>query len=284
MRTRFATGLFCLLLLASVVRANFVVPQQKIVGSELPIPLGELADLSISSIEKKPEYLTAVSYNWRVYDFDKNGRWVEKRVRAYKDESREGIFFGSGLVAKRVRVFCLVTYLFVVKDTTGKTTDIATRTVFLSEEVQLGDEAPPIPPGPTPPGPTPPGPTPPDPAPVFPDGKFKLAKRAYDLALAKVPAGEARAKGAAALATAMKGVASAIAAGTIVDLKVGLSRSSEMNQAALVSAGVGREVWEGVFKDIQETLFGLYQSKEMDTALLLGAALTELAMGLEKVK
>ena len=48
MRKLMLTAAAVLLFTTSAFSADFVIPAQKIVGAESPIPLGELVDLSIS--------------------------------------------------------------------------------------------------------------------------------------------------------------------------------------------------------------------------------------------
>jgi len=52
----------------NVFAEKFVIPDQKIVGAETPIPLGELVDLSVSPIKSPPQYLVETTYTWKVLD------------------------------------------------------------------------------------------------------------------------------------------------------------------------------------------------------------------------
>jgi hypothetical protein len=91
-----------ILISSSSLATDFVVPQQKIVGAEAPVPLGELVDLTVSPIKDPPKHFVSCSVAWKVFDGDK-----EKRVREYQD----GIFFGAGVVPKRMTALVAITYL-----------------------------------------------------------------------------------------------------------------------------------------------------------------------------
>jgi len=100
--------IFCNLSLAE----NFIIPEQKIVGAELPIPLGELVDLSISPVQSAPKFLVSTTYAWKVFD-----GYAEKRIRNYEN----GVFFGSGIQAKKLKVIVAITHLYVIRHLTQDT-------------------------------------------------------------------------------------------------------------------------------------------------------------------
>ena len=101
------TLLFLLVFCNIAFAENFIIPEQKIVGAELPIPLGELVDLSISPVQSAPKFLVSTTYAWKVFD-----GYTEKRIRNYEN----GVFFGSGIQAKKLKVIVSITHLYVVKD------------------------------------------------------------------------------------------------------------------------------------------------------------------------
>lgn len=133
---------------------DFVVPKQAIIGAEKPVPLGELVDLSLSPLAEKPPHLVSVSASWKVLDV---AGGQEKRVRDYEG----GVFFGAGIKKCKLKAIVAVTYLYAVKGDDGTVGEVAVRTVFLMQDVQIGEDLPePDPePGPNPdpePGPNPP--------------------------------------------------------------------------------------------------------------------------------
>jgi hypothetical protein len=236
---------------------DFVVPQQKIVGAESPVPLGELVDLTVSPIKDPPKHFVSCSIAWKVFDGDK-----EKRVR----ESQDGIFFGAGVVPKRMTALVAITYLYVVKEG-DKTSEIVTKTVIISSPVIIGED----------PGPTP-DPSVPDP--VFPEGRYNLQKTAYSLAMGKVPA-VTRKGSATAVAKSFESMASAVAAGAVKEVDDLLKKTAESNRAAV---GANKAAWEPFFKEMQDTLYSLYEGKQMVTATDFAEAWREVAAGLKSLK
>jgi hypothetical protein len=249
--------LAAMLISSSSLATDFVVPQQKIVGAESPVPLGELVDLTVSPIKDPPKHFVSCSIAWKVFDGDK-----EKRVREYQD----GIFFGAGVVPKRMTALVAITYLYVVKEG-DKTSEIVTKTVIISSPVIIGED----------PGPDP---EPSAPEPTFPEARYNLQKKAYSLAINKVPAA-IRKGSATAVAKSFESMASAVAAGAIKEVDELLKKTAESNRAAV---GANKTAWEPFFKEMQETLYSLYESKQMVTATDFAEAWREVAAGLKSVK
>lgn len=249
--------LAAILISSSSLATDFVVPQQKIVGAEAPVPLGELVDLTVSPIKDPPKHFVSCSIAWKVFDGDK-----EKRVREYQD----GIFFGAGVVPKRMTALVAITYLYVVKEG-DKAIEITTRTVIISSPVIIGED----------PGPDP---EPLAPEPSFPEARYNLQKKAYSLAINKVPAA-IRKGSATAVAKSFESMASAVAAGAIKEVDELLKKTAESNRAAV---GANKAAWEPFFKEMQETLYSLYESKQMVTATDFAEAWREVAAGLKSVK
>lgn len=243
------------LLSGSSLATDFVVPQQKIVGAEAPVPLGELVDLTVSAIKDPPKHFVSYSVAWKVFDGDR-----EKRVREYQD----GIFFGAGVVPKRMTALVAVTYLYAVREG-DKATEIATKTVIISTPVVIGDEAPPEPVAPDP---------------SFPEARYNLHKKSYSLAMSKVPAA-ARKAVSVNVAKSFESIASAVAAGAIVEVEDLLKKTTEANRAAV---GANKAGWEPFFKEIQEILYSLYEGKQMVTASDFAEAWREVSTGLKAVK
>jgi hypothetical protein len=249
--------LAAILISSSSLATDFVVPQQKIVGAEAPVPLGELVDLTVSPIKDSPKHFVSYSIAWKVFDGDK-----EKRVREYQD----GIFFGAGVVPKRMTALVAITYLYVVKEG-DKAAEIATKTVIISSPVIIGED----------PGPTP---DPVAPEPSFPEARYNLNKKAYSLAMSKVPAA-IRKGSATAVAKSFESIASAVAAGAIMEVDDLLKKTTESNRAAV---GANKAAWEPFFKEMQDTLYSLYESKQMVTASDFAEAWREVATGLKAIK
>jgi len=246
-----------ILISSSSLATDFVVPQQKIVGAEAPVPLGELVDLTVSSIKDPPKHFVSCSIAWKVFDGDK-----EKRVREYQD----GIFFGAGVVPKRMTALAAITYLYVVKEG-DKTSEIVTKTVIISSPVIIGEDLDP-------------NPEPLAPEPTFPEARYNLQKKAYSLAINKVPAA-IRKGSATAVAKSFESMASAVAAGAIKEVDELLKKTAESNRAAV---GANKAAWEPFFKEMQEALYSLYESKQMLTATDFAEAWREVAAGLKSVK
>ena len=244
----------------SLFAADFVIPQQKIIGAEAPIPLGELVDLSISPIKDPPKHFVSYSLAWKVFDGDK-----EKRVREYQD----GIFFGAGVVNKKMTALVAVTYLFVVKES-DKVLDVGTKTVILSTPVLIGADEP---------SPTP-GPDPVEPEPSFPESRYNLNSKAYKAAMSKVPS-QARKTGAKNIAKSFESIASAVSAGALDQVDDILKKTTEANRAAV---GNYRADWEPFFKYMQDVLYTLYEEKQMVNVNDFAEAWREVATGLKSVK
>lgn len=257
MRKFIISVIAAVLINSSLLATDFVVPQQKIVGAELPVPLGELVDLTVSPIKDPPKHFVSCSIAWKVFDGDK-----EKRVREYQD----GIFFGAGVVPKRMTALVAITYLYVVKEG-DKSAEIATKTVIISSPVIIGED----------PGPSP---DPAAPEPSFPEAKYNLNKKAYSLAMSKVPA-DIRKVSSASVAKSFESMASAVAAGAITEVDYLLKKTTESNRAAV---GANKAAWEPFFKEMQDTLYSLYESKQMVTASDFAEAWREVAAGLKAIK
>lgn len=283
MLRKFGLTFLCgLLLSAAAFATDFPVPEQTIVGADAQIEEGELVTLTMSPVKVKPKYYAGVSYNWLVLEgmpqFDPKTNayagfdFKQKKIAPYED----GVFFGAGIGYHKLRVVVAVTHSYVVKDDKGVVTEVGSRTVLYTSDVVVGR------PKPTPP-PTPPAPPTPDPDPTFADGAYKLAKTIFDLAK-KVPAGDAKAKAAQALAASYEGIASAIAAGTLKDPTDILKKTTASNDAALSGAGGARADWLPTFEGLQDVVFDLWQNKKINSADDFRTAWLELAAGLKKVK
>jgi len=253
--------LFLLVFCNFTFAENFVIPEQKIVGAEVPIPLGELVDLSISPIQSTPKFLVSTTYSWKVFD-----GYIEKRIRNYEN----GVFFGSGIQAKKLKVIVSITHLYVVKDN-EKLLEAATRTNFISTDVFIGEQEPDTPPEP-------------EIEPEFGESKYQLSKFIYEnVKLLKISKSD-KAKQSAAIATSFDSMAAAIAAGTISTLEDILKKTAESNKLALTKSGGDRTKWEPLFTEIQEKLFDLYKTNKMQTKEDFAIAWREISSGLKLIK
>lgn len=257
-----------LLLGASLVHAaEFSAPEQKIAGADKPIPLGELVELAVPPVKEKPQYYMGASYDWKVVDLS-TGK--DRKYRAYDS----GVCFSAGIQSKRLLALCAVTHLFVVKQGNA-ITEVGTKTVLLSAEVDIGDGSAP--------DPAPPGPAP-GPAPVLPEARFKLSSTINNFSRTSVTNIDSRIRGAKVLATSFRGIASSIAAGALTEPEDILKKTATSNISALNSAGVARSDWEGVFRQLMEVVYQLYDTSKIQSATDFKDAWTEIAIGLEAVK
>ncbi len=262
----------------SFARATeFQVPDRKITGAEFPIALGEMVDLSVSEYAK-PAHLAGISYDWKVFDQGK-----EKKVR----KADGGVFFGAGIKSKKMIAFCVITYLFAVKDDKGVIIEIGTKTQFLSAVITIGDEKVPDPdpippePGPGPgPEPVPPKPEPDTPEPDFVEGKYGLSRYVYRAAMVRVLSGNERFRGAMSLRNSFEGIRAAINAGTIKTAEEVLRKTKEANNSSLKGDGVSIDAWEDFSTNLQERLYALSKDKKMVSLDDYKIAWSEIATGL----
>jgi len=240
---------------------KYTVPDQKIVGAEKPVPLGDIVFLSLSKVDQPPAGYTKYNVTWKVIDGGK-----ERGFRVMPDGS---IFFGSGLSKRSVTVLASVSYLYTDKKD-GQIVDADVRSALLSATLQLGD------------GPAPPPDPQPNVDPVFPDGKYKLSAAVWKLAKDKVPADGLA--GGAALAQSFKTMQSQIAAGRFQKVEDVLKETTLSNRKALDTAGVSRDKWDAFFSEFQEVIYKLYTDKKVANMADFATAWGEIAAGLEQVK
>ena len=151
-------------------------------------------------------------------------------------------------------------------------------TALVDGELSSAQTIYPAEPGPTPPGPDPDPPVPPDPdppaPPVFPDGRYGLAKKAYDWAQASV-AEEDRGQ-AQSLATVLAAIAADIADGDIDGFAGALT--------TLKAKFVPFEAGWGKWRDLEVDEFNrLFDAGTMTTVEDFGVALSEISTGLRKL-
>lgn len=244
------------------------LPVQKIVGAEEVIELGELVVLSLSPIEKAPVGYVKHVVDWKVFDYDQNTKpslfGKQKSFRAMPDGS---IFFGAGVVKKKLTVFASVAYLYV-----SDKKEASVKTVLLTAIVDIGGGSEPEP-----------DPDPPAPEPTFPDGKYQLSAFSYKLAHKHVPAHAKKAAGE--IVQSHRGIMARVASGTLgPKLDEILVATTESNNKALSKAGVSYYDWEMFFVALQDRLYDLYKQKAIVNKDDIVKALDEVAIGLEKVK
>lgn len=261
---------FAFLVLSCVAQAtDFVVPSQKIVGTEKPYESSEMALIAISPIQSTIQHLQSVDYQWTVLNSDGTPK---NNIVVWPDNTK--IFFGVGKRDNnQFTVLLHVSYLYAVKDADGKITEVALRTAKYVELVKVGN-------GPSPPDPGP-GPNP-TPDPVFPPGQFGLSKFIYDLVKPVNIPNKARAT--KELGMAYRGVDARIAAGVITSLQDALQKTASASDLAYINAGVSKESFAQVGTALQDRLYDLYTGGKLVTTDQYRQVLIELAIGLEAVK
>jgi hypothetical protein len=242
---------------AAIGEEKWVVPEQKIVGAEKPVPLGEIVFLSVSRIDTPPVGYVKSNVAWKVMDGGK-----EKAVRTMPDGS---IFFGTGVTKRIVTVYACISYLYEDKKE-NQIVDADVRSALIVQQVQIGE------------GVIPPAPNPDNPDPVFPDGKFKLASVVYKIAKDSVLA-EDRVV-AADLAKSFRKKAADIKNGKEAKIEAILTDTTKSNREALGASAVK---WDGFFTSLQESIYKLYTDKKLVTMSDFETAWNEIADGLEKV-
>ena len=230
------------------------------------VALGELVDVTVTPPDAPVPFLEKTSSEWKVLEGGKEHK--------FKVAADGNIWYGAGIKPKRQQVFCVATFLYVRRvnqsDPTSGVLEVAVRTQLVYVEVVIGDPAPPppvVPPAP--------------PAPVVPDGKFKLARLVYDLGQ-KVPAGDARARGAAALAQAFADSARRVK--ETDDPAAVLKAATAANRQALTQAGLSPDDWNGFFTALGQALFDMYDKGTLDRATDFAQAFSEISDGLRAIK
>lgn len=256
----FGCVLALLLSVGAVFSQDRVIPEQKIVGAEKAVPLGEIVFLSLSKVDSPPAGYVKYHVSWKVMDGGK-----ERTFRTMPDGS---IFFGTGVTKRTVTVYACVSYLYEErKDNQLVSADV--RSNLVVAQVQIGD------------GVIPPPPNPDNPDPVFPDGKYKLASTVYKIAKEKVAAEDRPA--ALELAKSFRKKAQDIKDGKHTKVEDILTETTKSNRDALDKAGVTRAKWDVFFSTLQEDIYKLYQDKKLVAPADYVIAWNEIAEGLEKV-
>ncbi len=263
--------LLCIAVPVRSAPTQFVVPTQKITGAEEPVSVGDIVFLSLSPVDIPPKYLVNTSVQWQAYDNCN----CKKNVHISSDGT---LVFAAGLTPKSINVIAAVAYSYAVPSSDNKSISESGTLLRMYNAVVNVVGVNPVPPNPNP---VPPGPNPAPPDPIFPDGTYKLSGLVWRLARDTVADTTTRVNGAAALASSIRGIASAIDAGTITDLGDGLAKTAAANASAL---GGNKSAWDSWGTQLQKYLFSLYKSKTLNTAADLSVAWKEVALGLDKVR
>lgn len=230
-----ALAVLVVLMVGAVAHADdYPVPEQHIVGAENPVPLGELATLSLSPVKSPPANLATTSVTWAVFDGTKR--------KQFATDAEGRVFFGTGLKPKSLLVTASVTYVFVVKDGDKVKTAVA-KTIVLDAEVIIGEKAPPSDP---PVNPNPPS----DPTPV---GRFGLTKFIKDAAKGS-PTGTGKLLGAN-----FNIVSANIKAGKLKGYKDILKATKDLNAQTLANND-GADAWGSVLDSLGDKVFELFQA------------------------
>jgi len=234
------------------------LPVHKITGNEAPVDLGEVVVLGLTPIDKKPTGYLSHSVDWQILDVYKG----EIKSKLYHWKDSEKIFFGSGIIKRRLYIYANVAYLYTNNKVFIKT---------ISGTLDIGGANPGPDPNPNP-----------EPDPSFPDGRYKLSATVYKLANKNVPA-DAK-NGAAEIAKSYKSISTRIAAGTLTKPEEILIEVTKTNKKALADVNIPAEKWDSFFTDLQEIVYALYTDRKLVNKDDFKAAFDEIALGLEKVK
>jgi hypothetical protein len=256
--------LLTLLLTSSVMAADdfFAVPQQKIIGADSPVEVGDLAVLSLSPTDTMPAGLLTITPTWKIYD---PATLVEK---PFTTDAQGKVSFGTGKKPKKLLALVSVTYLYGIK-TADQYSKVVTKTVVLSAVVTIQDsDKPPSPPD-----------DPPSPIPGLID-KFGFIKLSYDTAQDKVPSSLLKVSSARLLAGSFKNIAKDIQNGILKDEDTILQTTKDSNNVILGTNAAPWRIWSDV---IQNQLQSLSDSASLTTLQDIQQAWLEIAAGLEKV-
>lgn len=251
--------------------AGFVAPKLSLDGTG-KYEQGEFVSLGIK-MDGQPQNHVRTSYDWRVFEYtnDLNGQVSQNERRIQSNEGQASFFAVVANKLYQVEVTCTSIYVVRQKDETGKirVTDIGTSTQVLRGSITVGSPVP---------GPNP-GPSPtPTPTPNLSDGRFKLAKVAFDAA--SVANDPARAASAKALGASWRSVAVRIKSGELTDFKSVFKATETSNQGAVTN----RAAWEPVMSKIGDAVYALYSAQTIKTPTDLSDAWGEIASGFEAVQ
>jgi len=264
MKKFFVSGFVCLFMALRALALDVEVPQDKIVGAEKLVALGEVVRISLPKLDTSIKYLSNRAVDWKVFDGDSEKHFIA---------DGENIILGTGITAKKFKVMAAVSYLYLVKDEkTNAVTQVEVRTRLITDFLKVGSEVPPPPP-PSPP--TPPAPI------VFPDGKYKLSKTAYDYVYKHVPSSQDREGLAKKLATNYEGLAASIAAGAVKNGTDALINIGAANRSTL---GTNNQVWDAFFIQLQDYMYNFYTNRQLVSADDFRISFLEIAAGLKAVR
>lgn len=253
------SGIFVLLMSIRALALDVIVPEDKIVGSEKLVALGEVVRLSLPKLDTSVKYLSNRAIDWKVFDGD-----VEKQFIA----DGENIILGTGITAKKFKVMAAVSYLYLVKDEkTNAVTQVEVRTRLLTDFLKVGTELPPTPP-------IPPAPV------VLPKGKFDVSQKVYNNTYSLVTDVN-RVAQAQKLADSYTGISSAIASGGIKTGADALKAVTEQNKLAL---GASTQAWDVYFSTLADVIYPMYQNRQIVTVQDFKALFDEISLGLKAVK
>jgi hypothetical protein len=180
-----------LALFASTVLAGPAAPPLDIKGAEKPVPADDFVELWAEPPAQKPAGWVGVTYEWQVFS-----GLQARRFRTFSEDGRDGIYFVPPKNGGKLLVTLTAAHLFL----DGSKASVRTAKAYAVVTIEGGKVDPPSGPVDPPVGPVDPPVSPP---PSIPDGKFKVARGAYDNAM-KVPA-PARSKALALAAPSRHG-------------------------------------------------------------------------------
>jgi hypothetical protein len=253
---------------------QFQLPNQELVVPTTVDP-GEMVVAKVSDINNPPANYVGATYRWKVTENSaQDASNFKDKVNIQVWPGGTSIVFGTGVSQKKFHVVCSASYLYIVKDSSGKVTSVGQRAKLFRQIVTVGNPSPAPGPGPSP------NPTP---TPTFPDGKYGLSKTAWQMAMTSVPEAN-RVAGGHAIATSLNGVASQVAAGTLKNVKDILTAAKNQNQQALSSVKVPLSDWDSFFAQLQKNLYSLYNDNKINTVDDFATAFKEVAIGVDKLQ
>lgn len=264
---------FLLFFANSAFPAEFVVPEQKILGADKDILIGKAADLFVSPVRAKPDHWVGAKYEWKVFEVvsDKIVELSEVKVVPLAEGSN--CWFAVGVTPKEYTVSLYVTHLYVVKEG-EKVIEVATKSFWITKSLKVVG----LNPNPPNPNPNPPVPLP-DKDPELPDGRFNLSK--FTFKATKEVNDTERLKNAREIAKTYRGIRSSVKAGAIKDIPTFLAETAKLNTERL---GDSRAKWKDWSVTLQDEVYRLYSNKTIVTLDDFCDAWEEIAIGLEAIK
>lgn len=233
----------------------YPTPVTEIGGAEKEYKIGDLIELWVKPLAKKPEDLKSVNYTWTILPV--------VPMKVWPDSTR--VLFGTGPQNTTYIVILNASYVFAEEDPEGKIDNIVQRTAVSMATVKVGGGGTTPPTDPTDPGPSLTG----------------LARLSYDWTAQVNRTNtytDANVKtDAAKLAASFRTVAAKIQDGTLRDVSSILRTTKDSNDAAIEA----RDQWLPWFTKMSEHLQKSYNDGTIKTTTQFNQAWLDIAKGLE---